>query len=124
MKTLTEENILQSCLQEIVECEPYTIRYEVALEALSSSECSSIKTFFSDLFSYGCASGMIGQLIYYSDTHKFFEEHYNEIEELRIEFEESIGQPLKIPYDLKNTLTWFAFEETARQIASDLNLEI
>lgn len=28
-------------------------------------------------------SGMVGSLIYYRDTHKFFDTHYAEIEEIR-----------------------------------------
>lgn len=34
--------------------------------------------------------GMIGGLIYYTDTHAFFEKHYAEIQELKYEWEESV----------------------------------
>ena len=48
--------------------------------------------------------------------------HYAEIEELRTEFEDMIGEPLTIKGDLKNALAWFAFEHTAMRLALDLGL--
>ncbi len=65
---------------------------------------------------------MVGSLIYYADTHKFFDAHYNEIEELRQEYETLVGQPLHINGDLKNFMAWFAFEEIAWQIVNELNI--
>ena len=35
-----------------------------------------------DLLSYGCQSGMVSHLIYYTDTVKYFEEHESEIMEM------------------------------------------
>jgi DNA-binding ferritin-like protein len=32
---------------------------------------------------------MVGSLVRYSDTHKFFEKHYDEIQEIRDELQES-----------------------------------
>tara|TARA_B110000977_G_C10865683_1_gene411525 strand:- start:10 stop:180 length:171 start_codon:yes stop_codon:yes gene_type:complete len=55
-------------------------------------------------------------MIWYSDTHDFFDEHYDEIEELREEWLEQTGQPLNISGDLKNYLAWFAFERVADHI--------
>lgn len=108
---------LKTQLQSIVENNPNTLKAFVAQEALEQED---IKAFFSDLQQHGCISGMISPLIYYSDTHQFFDDYYYEIEELREEFEDSIGEPIKITGDLKNTLAWFAFEETAHQLAIGL----
>lgn len=71
-------------------------------------------TYMRDVLSHGCVSGMVTELIYHRDTHAWFDEFYDEIEELREEFEENIGEPLRINGDLKNTLAWFSFEETLR----------
>jgi len=90
-----------------------TIEQEVLNEALKYDDP---KTFFTDLMTYGCQSGMVSKLIYYTDTHKFFDKYYDQIDELREEIEDSFGEPLKIEGDLKNWLAWFAFEETARKI--------
>ncbi len=81
-----------------------------------------IKDWFNDLACSGCSSGMIGGLVYYSDTHKFYDAHYDEIEELWDEYEESMGEPLKVDGDLKNWYAWFAYEETARKLADKLEI--
>jgi len=73
-----------------------------------------------DVTTHGCASGMVGPLIYYVDTHKFFDGHYEEIEALREELEENMGAPIYIKGDLKNFFAWFAYEEMAYQILSEL----
>ena len=101
------------------------IKAEVAQEILDSiDEDYSIEGWFEDLFQGGCASGFIGSLIYYNDTNAFFDKHYDEIDELRNDYEESIGEPLKIEGDLKNGLAWFSFEEVARQLANELDINI
>lgn len=110
--------VLREKLQFIIESEPNAIRACVAIEALEY-DCEHIETFFSDLLQYGCESGMINSLIYYVDTHKFFDNHYGEIEDLRYEYEEMLGEALKPNDDLKNWFAWFAFEETARRLIGD-----
>lgn len=60
--------------------ERYVINY--ILEYYSKSD-DDIKSFFSDLMSNGCESGMINNLIYYTDTHKFYDKYYDEIEKIR-----------------------------------------
>lgn len=112
---------LVSELQNIVKNDPDSIRGAVAQEALDHDNA---KLFFTDLSHHGCVSGMIGSLIYYHDTHKFYDNYYAEIEEIRKEYQDSIGEPIKISGDLKNFLAWFAFEETAYQLTNDLELEI
>lgn len=96
----------------------YVINYIV-----DNYEENSIKTFFSDLLSHGCVSGMISSLVYYTDTHKFYDEYYNEIEELRKEMEECLGESILVKGDLKNFYAWFAFEETTRKLAAELELD-
>lgn len=83
-----------------------------------------IDDWFNDLFQHGCISGMVGDLIYYSDTHKFYDDNYDDIENLRYEFEQSTGEKLQPDNDLKNWFAWFAFEETSRTIAQELGIEI
>ncbi len=67
---------------------------------------------------------MVGSLIYYKDTHEFFERHYDEIEDIRAELE-SQGLEIKIPSnsDLKNFLAWLSFEEKARELYDELEME-
>lgn len=106
-------------LKQILKAEPDSLRAEVASEAL---EHQDIGSFFTDLLTYGCQSGMIGKLIYYYDTHKFYDAHYDEIESIRKELESALGESMQVHGDLKNWYAWMAFEETARIIADELEL--
>lgn len=114
---------LTSRLTDIIENERGTIRARVAEAALEYSGGEPF-SFFRNLLSHGCVSGMVNSLIYYVDTHNFFDEHYDAIEELRIEHLEDFGEPLRIDGDLKNTLVWYAFEETARRMADEMELDL
>ncbi len=114
---------LKNKLEEITNESGHSIRKEVAQEALDYTS-ENIADFFSDLLEYGCVSGMISILVYYADTHAFFNKHYAEIEELRYEQEEMLGHALTPNGDLMNWYTWFAFEETAQLLANELGLNI
>lgn len=81
------------------------------------------KSFFTDLLRHGCVSGMVNDLIYTGDCQAFFDLFYEEIEELRQEWEENTGEPIQIKNDLKNDLAWFGFEETVYQLAAELELD-
>lgn len=80
--------------------------------------------YLKDLLSHGCQSGMVSGLIYYTDTKAFYIKYIDEIEELKEEMEDSLGEPLKIGTPMYNWLAWFGYEETARKIADKLGLEI
>jgi hypothetical protein len=89
-----------------------------------------VESVLKDLLEHGCQSGMVGHLIYYSDTHNFFDEHSDEILELLQEEiveglwpDDSLAQKFK-DNDIKNFLAWLGFEETARKIANELELDI
>lgn len=90
-----------------------------------------------DLFYGGCVSGMVGELVYYADTAKFYEKHKEDIWALAIEQAEEFGNSnafdflkglnLPAPGDymqVANNLAWFGFEEAARQIANKLELDV
>lgn len=108
-------------LKTITLDDPQSLRAAIAREALDYHDVTG---FFSDLLQYGCQSGMVGSLIYYSDTHKFYDTHYHEIEDIRYDLEQSSGKALKPNGDLKNWYAWLGFEETARQLADELSIEL
>lgn len=114
-------NRLKEKLQEIAKEQGTNIRKEVAKEFCNHSY-DNVKDFFDDLQKNGCISGMITSLIYYYDTHKFFNTHYAEIEDLRYEYEEMTGCKLKPQGDLMNWYAWFSFEEVARKLANELGV--
>jgi hypothetical protein len=110
-------------LQEIIKNNPNTIKACVAQEALEHSY-DDIKNFFSDLQQHGCISGMISSLVYYKDTEEFFHKHYEEIIDLKTEFEEATGESLKIPHQVANYLSWFSFEYEGQKLTKELGFEI
>lgn len=67
---------------------------------------------------------MVSSLVWYSDTHKFFDTHYYEIMEIVEDLADS-GFKIEVTGgDLKNKLAWLAFEEVAWKIANnDLGLD-
>ena len=95
------------------------------------SNYSDKKHIFTDVLHYGCQSGTVGFLIYYSDTVRFYKQYRQEIDDLLYEMMESTG--LYSPSELfgskwekedplgrddynQNLLAWFGFEETMRNI--------
>ena len=66
-----------------------------------------------DIVRHGCQSGIVGALIYYSDTEPFFDRHADEIFDI---YNNGI-------YDFelsKNSLAWFGFETMAYEIYEEL----
>jgi len=96
----------------------------------------TIQEALEELTQYGCQSGMVGSLIYYSDTVKFYEENQNEIDSMLAELMDDCG--IKSPAELfgdkwdasdpfardtnnQNLLAWFGFEETANRLLSEMD---
>lgn len=91
-----------------------------------------------DLQSYGCISGMIGDLIYYEDTKKFYNDYKQEINDMvanqmrntGLSMEELFGDkydkydPLILDASNQNLLAWFGFEETAYSLYENIKDKI
>lgn len=95
------------------------------------SDYADKKHIFTDVLYYGCQSGAVGFLIYYSDTTRFYKQYKSEIDTLLYETMESTGlyaptqlfgdkwdkeDPLANDDYNQNLLAWFGFEETLRNI--------
>lgn len=89
-----------------------------------------------DLFYGGCSSGIVGGLVYYADTERFYRKHAGDIWGLAIA--QADEQGLKSPFALlatcnhgepedyaqvANFLAWYGFEEAARVLASRLGID-
>lgn len=94
---------------------------------------------FEGLMSHGCISGMVGALVYYTDTQNFYNEHINFINDLVKDLLWEIGadcmtdlfggkfdkeDPLCLDATNQNLLAWFGFEEVARRIGNEIGLEL
>lgn len=108
---MKNRSALLAHLESIANSDEDTLAKFVANEALDRED--SIEKWFEDLFACGCVSGMVSGLVYYADTNKFFDKYYYEIMQLKEDYEDNTGLPLKTPYQLKNFLAWFGFEQTA-----------
>jgi hypothetical protein len=91
-----------------------------------STEEDDTVSYMEDVLQHGCVSGIVSSLIYYVDTHQFYDNYYNEIEDLRLDyleqginFFESVADG-----DLKNTMAWIAYEETLRRVADELEVAV
>ena len=86
---------------------------------------------FTDVLYYGCRTGVVGFLIWYTDTVRFYKQYKKEIDELLYEYMSDTGiyslpelfgdrwdkeDPLGNSDFNMNMLAWFGFEETLRKI--------
>ena len=75
--------------------------------------------FLEDVLQYGCSSGMVSELIYYSDTKCFFIKHMEEI----FEIYDSIKDNLSSNFEVNaNNLSWLAFEYVVNEIYNEVTL--
>lgn len=108
----------------------YTIK-DAVKDWLNDYEQSERQGALEDLLKRGCESGIVGGLIYYTDTTAFYEQHCQEINALLAEILAGTGytspaelfgdkwdndDPLALGLQNKNLLAWFGFEETAYRL--------
>ena len=84
--------------------------------------------FISDVAMHGCISGTVGELIYYSDTCKFYEENKDLIWEIVSDYAEETGQNIfefkvlrkcERHTTFENNMTWLAVDLTANRMVLD-----
>ena len=121
MTTKSSAQIINKLEKILLTISPTSLKWAVISEILAEDEP---EVFIWDVINHGCVSGTVSGLIYYSQTHQFYDTHYDEIEELRFELEEQWIPPVSIEWDLKNHYAWIAFENTTYQLALELGLEI
>jgi septation ring formation regulator EzrA len=98
-------------------------QYVINVMEKEGEEC--IKGFIEDVLNYGCINGTVSALTYTSDIHKVFDKYYYDIEEKIEELKEEWGEiPNRYDLDVKTLYVFIAFEETIREIAEELELDI
>lgn len=113
-------------LMEIATDDKTSIKSYVAKTILSDmksydgSPKEQAKAWYNDLQNGGCSSGMVGGLIYYTDTHKFYNDYADEIDALLDDYAGYTGEEIKIQgANRRNFYAWFGFEEITRQIVEE-----
>ena len=96
------------------------------------SDYNDKKYIFLDVLRYGRQSGIVSELIYYSDTTRFYNRYKKDINELLYNILKETGflnphqmfkdkwdeeDPLAQDVYNQNLLAWFGFEETLQEIA-------
>lgn len=117
MKNTKKMESLMNVMESLKQEESSNLRSEVLdilvnhIEEYESFE--EVRGFMEDLRQYGCSSGMIGEMIYFSDTKKFFIENIDEIQDyvntLVQEHVYSINE-----LDI-NEISWIVFEAIANE---------
>lgn len=112
-------NLLNSIVENTMED---SLKHEVAEIIISEAGESNeeIAAYLDNVLSYGCVSGTVCNLIYYSDTELFFDRHADEIFDLYNEAKAELGE-LDIELN-KNNLAWFGFETIAYEIREELEM--
>lgn len=83
------------------------------MESYDGNKKQQLKAFLEDLQKGGCISGMISQFIYHADCKKFYIQHLDDLEDIRKEMEDSLGETVKDIYGLPHYtfMCWLCFEE-------------
>ena len=77
-------------------------------------------TFLEEVLQYGCASGMVSELIYFNDTHNFFIKHMEEIFDIYNSIKENLSSNFEVN---ANNLSWLAFEYMTSIIYNEIEEE-
>jgi hypothetical protein len=72
-----------------------------------------LKSYLEDTQKGGCMSGMVSEFIYHADCKEFYIKHIDDLEEIKTDLEDSIGEPIKNRHELPHYtfICWLAFEE-------------
>ncbi|MFH7018619.1 hypothetical protein [Flavobacterium sp. FlaQc-47] len=83
------------------------------LGSYDGTKKEQLKSFLEDLQNGGCMSGMISEFIYHVDCKKFYIENLDDLENIREEIEDSLGEPVKNTHRLPHYtfMCWLCFEE-------------
>lgn len=83
----------------------------------------SVSDYCQKVVNYGCSSGVVTSMIYYTDTIKFYDNFVNEINDLLVNYDvnpaDIIGDDddkLFISDYSKNKLAWYAYEAIVYEI--------
>jgi hypothetical protein len=108
-------------------------------EKVTRGSYDSLRSVMNDVITHGLQSGIINDLIYYSDTLKFYKTYKKDI--MSLLREEMYEHGFNDPYVMfgrnwdrddvfaqdtqnQNLLTWFSFEVITRQLANQLGYDI
>ena len=83
------------------------------LDSYEGKKKEQLKSYLENLQRGGCQSGMVNEFIYHSDCKEFYIEHIDELEDMKEDLEDNIGEPIKNSQSLPHYtfICWLCFEE-------------
>ena len=122
----------KKALNELKRSEEFNSRVErKVINSLLATKLSTEEreVHIKDIVLYGCISGVVPSLVYYSDTTKFFNCYRQEILSMLQDPDKNIYSKYtylldnkKYSISEKNDLSWFAYDNTVIRIAFYFNL--
>ncbi len=91
------------------------------MEGYDGKKKQQLESFLEDINKSGCISGLISDFVYHADCKNFYIEHLDDLEEIRKELEDSIGDRIANKHDLPHYtfICWLGFEQYCWRIYSD-----
>lgn len=86
---------------------------EELLDKIKDEGEEETKSYIQDVLTYGCSSGIVTSLIYYTDTKKFFIKYVDEIFNI---LNESMQEESKLLELDTNKMAWFGYEWAISEI--------
>lgn len=104
---------------------------EGSIKAQVLADADGEVSYIKDCAEHGCIGGSCNGLIYYNDTHKFYNDHADEIDEMLADIADEMGEEYNIrenmkrldQHDVRNFLAWLAYEVKAQEIMNELEAE-
>ncbi|OYX83904.1 MAG: hypothetical protein B7Y83_09965 [Flavobacteriales bacterium 32-34-25] len=98
-----------------------TVFNEIILKHIESyigTKKEQLKSFLEDLQHSGCISGMISEFIYHADCKAFYITHIDDLENIKNDLEDSLGQPIANRFQNPHYtfMCWLCFEEYCSSI--------
>lgn len=93
-----------------------------SLDTYDGKKKEQLKSYLEDLQKGGCQSGFVREFIYNADCKTFYIEHLDELEDMKQDLEDNIGEPTKNRQALPHYtfICWLCFEEYCYDLYSVL----
>ena len=84
-----------------------------SLDNYDGKKKEQLKSYLNDLQKAGCQSGMVSEFIYNSDCKDFYIKYIDELEQIKEDLEDSLGEPIQNKNSLPHYtfMCWLCFEE-------------
>jgi hypothetical protein len=130
MKSFTKKQ-----LRELKSATDNKLTKKVINSILNQGDAEECNSYFQDVLNYGCGGGNVGELIYYTDTIKWYNKYRQEInqliKEMRFDLDMTVDQlngfddddMMCLEQHNQNLLAWFSYEQTCYNLANELELD-